>query len=440
MVKRITVIFLILLLLIYPLKNFFNTSAKSNDENYILRGFSYGFYKIINNSKATCTSITSQGEETTIFCKSDYEISKAVTSQSYLYILVNSEEYNAIFTLLRNGSVDTSYIPEDNVIPSSFTANDNYIYFIGNDGSYTISIKRNTLEATTNFFSEKVKKLFCYNEKVYAVTANSLYCLDNPNIPIKCDIPSFNDLEPVFYDNIFIDTNSKVYSFNADNGFKYIKTLNYKKVFMLNDIYYGVSGNTINKLSKNGSIISKYSFSENIDDIAVNENKIALLSSENVKLITEKDFKPIESSNTESSNPISKPSFDGFTDYETDDNYIIIPQSTTIAILKKHINSAKNSSLIFYDNKNKKTSSGNLGTGFSLEYYENSSLKFKYTIIVMGDITGEGSVNTRDKRRLTDYLLGKLELTSAQKYAANLDKNNLIDSLDLLLLNRLISQ
>lgn len=440
MVKRITVIFLILLLLIYPLKNFFNTSAKSNDENYILRGFSYGFYKIINNSKATCTSITSQGEETTIFCKSDYEISKAVTSQSYLYILVNSEEYNAIFTLLRNGSVDTSYIPEDNVIPSSFTANDNYIYFIGNDGSYTISIKRNTLEATTNFFSEKVKKLFCYNEKVYAVTANSLYCLDNPNIPIKCDIPSFNDLEPVFYDNIFIDTNSKVYSFNADNGFKYIKTLNYKKVFMLNDIYYGVSGNTINKLSKNGSIISKYSFSENIDDIAVNGNKIALLSSENVKLITEKDFKTIESSNTESSNPISKPSFDGFTDYETDDNYIIVPQDTTIAILKKHINSAKNSNLIFYDNKNRKTSSGNLGTGFSLEYYENTSFKSKYTIIVMGDITGEGSVNTRDKRRLTDYLLGKLELTSAQKYATDLDKNNLIDSLDLLLLNRLISK
>ena len=48
----------------------------------------------------------------------------------------------------------------------------------------------------------------------------------------------------------------------------------------------------------------------------------------------------------------------------------------------------------------------------------------------MGDITGEGSVNTYDKRKLTDYLLGKLELTSAQKYAANLDANNLIDSID----------
>ena len=212
-------------------------------------------------------------------------------------------------------------------------------------------------------------------------------------------------------------------------------------MFILNDIYYGVSGNNINKLSENSSITSRYSFSENIDDIAVNGNKIALLSSENVKLITEKDFKPIENSSTESSNPISKPSFDGFTDYENDDNYIIVPQGTTIAILlKKHINSAKNSSLIFYDNKNRKISSGNLGTGFSLEYYENSFLKYKYTIIVMGDITGEGSVNTYDKRRLTDYLLGKLELTSAQKYAANLDANNLIDSIDLLLLNRLILQ
>ena len=47
MVKRITVIFLISLLLIYPLNNLLNTSAKSNNENYILRGFSYGFYKII---------------------------------------------------------------------------------------------------------------------------------------------------------------------------------------------------------------------------------------------------------------------------------------------------------------------------------------------------------------------------------------------------------
>lgn len=410
MVKRITVIFLISLLLIYPLNNLLNTSAKSNNENYILRGFSYGFYKIINNRKATCTSITSQGEETTIFCKSDYEISKTVTSLSYLYILVNSEEYNTIFTILRNGSVDTSYIPENNIIPSSFTANDDYIFFISNDESYTISIKRNTLETTTSFFSEKVKKLFCYNEKVYAITASSLYRLDNPNIPIKCDIPSFNDLEPVFYDNIFIDANGKVYSFSFDNGFKYIKTLNYKKVFILNDIYYGVSENHINKLSENSSITSRYSFSENIDDIAVNGNKIALLSSENVKLITEKDFKPIENSSTESSNPISKPSFDGFTDYENDDN------------------------------KKRKISSGNLGTGFSLEYYENSFLKYKYTIIVMGDITGEGSVNTYDKRRLTDYLLGKLELTSAQKYAANLDANNLIDSIDLLLLNRLILQ
>ena len=400
MVKRITVIFLISLLLIYPLNNLLNTSAKSNNENYILRGFSYGFYKIINNRKATCTSITSQGEETTIFCKSDYEISKTVTSLSYLYILVNSEEYNTIFTILRNGSVDTSYIPENNIIPSSFTANDDYIFFISNDESYTISIKRNTLETTTSFFSEKVKKLFCYNEKVYAITASSLYRLDNPNIPIKCDIPSFNDLEPVFYDNIFIDANGKVYSFSFDNGFKYIKTLNYKKVFILNDIYYGVSENHINKLSENSSITSRYSFSENIDDIAVNGNKIALLSSENV----------------------------------------IVPQGTTIAILKKHINSAKNSSLIFYDNKKRKISSGNLGTGFSLEYYENSFLKYKYTIIVMGDITGEGSVNTYDKRRLTDYLLGKLELTSAQKYAANLDANNLIDSIDLLLLNRLILQ
>lgn len=440
MLKRITVTLLTLVFLLYPLKDFISTYADSMDNGYLLKGFSYGFYKILNNDQATCTSITSQGEESTIFCKSGYKISKAVTSKSYLYILVESDEYYAIFTLLRSGLINASYIPNDDINPSSFTATDNYLYFISKDKSYTTSVKRNTLEIVTNFFSESVDKLFCYNEKVYAVTASFIYCLDNPTAPIKCDIPSFNSLEPVFYENIFIDPNGKVYFFTPDNGFKYIKTLNYKQAFIVNDTYYGVSGNTIYKLSENGSIIGKYNFIEKIDDIAVNENKIALLYSEKVRLISEKDFSSAESSINESSNSKSGFNNDSFTDYTTDGNYIIVPQGTTAAVLKKHINSIENSSFIFYNDDNGKIDTGTLGTGFSLNYYENASLKSKYTIIVMGDVTGEGSVNTRDKRRLIDYLLGKLELTAPQAYAANIDKNNVIDSIDLLLLVRNITE
>lgn len=442
MSKRITAILMIILFVFYPLKHLIVISANSVGSGYLLRGFSYGFYKISNNDKTTCTSITSQGEETIIFHKSGYKISKAVTSKSYLYVLAESEEYHAIFTLLRNGNTDASYIPNDDVIASSFTASDKYIYFISNDKSYTVSVKRTTLECTMNFFAESINKLFCYNEKVYVVAESSIYCLDNPSVPIKCDIPTFDSLEPVFYDNIFIDSNSKVYSFSPDNGFKYIYTLNYEKAFVLNNTYYGVSKNTIYQLSEDGSSISKYTFTENIDDIAVSGNKIALLYSENVKLISVKDFLPLEtetsknetSTNTNSSIPNSD--FKGFTDYTTDGSYIIVPQGTTAAVLKRHINFAKNSSFIFYNDDGKKIDTGTLGTGFTFNYYENSTLKSSYTIIVMGDVTGEGSVNTRDKRRFKDYLLGKLDLTAPQKYAADLDKNTIIDSLDLLLLTR----
>lgn len=442
MSKRITAILIIILFVFYPLKHLIVISADSLDSGYLLRGFSYGFYKIFNNDKTTCTSITSRGEETVIFRKSGYKISKAVTSKSYLYILAESEEYHAIFTLLRNGNTDASYIPNDDVTASSFTASDNYIYFISNDKSYIVSVKRTTLEYSMNFFTESINKLFCYNEKVYAVTESSIYCLDNPSVPIKCDIPSFDSLEPVFYDNIFIDSNSKVYSFSPDSGFEYIYTLSYEKAFVLNHIYYGVSGNTIYQLSKDGSSVGKYTFTENIDDIAVSGNKIALLYSKNVKLISAKDFLPLEaetsknesSTNTNSLTPDSD--FKGFTDYTTDGSYIIVPQGTTAAVLKRHINSAKNSSFIFYNDDGKRIDTGTLGTGFVLDYYENSNLKSSYTIIVMGDVTGEGSINTRDKRRLKDYLLGKLDLTAPQKYAADLDKNNIIDSLDLLLLTR----
>lgn len=408
------------------------TSAVYIKSSYIIRGFSYGFYEILNDTQASCTSISSQGEESVIFCKSGYEISKSVTSKSYLYILVESGEYHAIFTLLRNGLTDSSYIPGEDLNPSSFTATDKYLYFISNDKTYVLSINRNTQNSEKTIFQSSVNNLFCYNEKVYAVTADFIYCLDNPNVPIQCDIPAFGILEPVFYGNIFIDSNSDVYLFTPSNGFKYIKTLNYSKVFVLNDIYYGINGNTIYKLSENGSIIGKYTFSDNIDDVAVNGDKIALLYSSIVTIISDRDFSSAESSNpnTFSQNPTS----DTFTDYKTDDDYIIVPQGTTVAVLKKHINTVQNSSLNFYNDNNKAITTGTLGTGFSLYYYENSKLKLKYTIIVIGDVTGEGSVNTRDKRRLTDYLLGKLDLTAPQTYAANIDNNDIVDSLDLLLL------
>lgn len=430
MLKRNFSILLALLYIVCILSLNIKTSAVSIKSSYLIRGFSYGFYEVLNDVQASCTSITSQGEKSVIFCKSGYEISKSVISKSYLYILVESDEYHAIFTLLRNGLTNSSYIPSEDLNPSSFTASDKYLYFISNDKTYILSVNRNTQNCEKTIFQSSINNLFCYNEKAYAVTLDSIYCLDNPNVPIKCDIPSFDILEPVFYGDIFIDSNSKVYSFSPSNGFKYIKTLNYTKAFILNDTYYGVSGNIIYKLSGNGSIIGKYDFSDNIDDVAVNGNKIALLYSGIVKIISERDFSSVESSDTNISS--QKPTSDIFTDYITDNDYIIVPQGTTVAVLKKHIKAMPNSN--FYNDDNNAITKGTLGTGFSLYYYENSKLKLNYTIIVIGDVTGEGSVNTRDKRRLTDYLLGKLELTAPQKYASNIDKNDTVDSLDLLLL------
>ena len=63
----------------------------------------------------------------------------------------------------------------------------------------------------------------------------------------------------------------------------------------------------------------------------------------------------------------------------------------------------------------------NIGTGTTITVKENTST---YTILIYGDVTGDGKVNTGDITRLVSHLIGKKTLTGVYAKAANIANNN----------------
>lgn len=77
--------------------------------------------------------------------------------------------------------------------------------------------------------------------------------------------------------------------------------------------------------------------------------------------------------------------------------------------------------------------SGNVGTGDQVRVYDTSGvLKYTYTVIIYGDTSGDGQINSLDLLRIQKHILGISTLNSAYGLAADTSKDGNTNSLDLL--------
>lgn len=63
-----------------------------------------------------------------------------------------------------------------------------------------------------------------------------------------------------------------------------------------------------------------------------------------------------------------------------------------------------------------------VGTGTTIEFLENGKKVEEYTIVIYGDVDGNGIINARDLLMLQRYIIGKTELKSIQVKASIIDK------------------
>lgn len=83
-------------------------------------------------------------------------------------------------------------------------------------------------------------------------------------------------------------------------------------------------------------------------------------------------------------------------------------------------------------NKNGKeiTGSAIVGTGCTVNLYENNKLVDSITVIVLADVDGNGIVDTTDYMKVKAAFLSGFSLNSTEKVAADMDGNKIIDTTD----------
>ena len=78
----------------------------------------------------------------------------------------------------------------------------------------------------------------------------------------------------------------------------------------------------------------------------------------------------------------------------------------------------------------KTTSTANIGTGTTVTFLKSDNTEYdKLTVIICGDVTGDGLINSADLLKTVRYLKGT---TKIDKNAADVTKDGKIDSADLL--------
>ena len=117
---------------------------------------------------------------------------------------------------------------------------------------------------------------------------------------------------------------------------------------------------------------------------------------------------------------------------------IYIPQETTVAELKKGMKYG-DCKVTFTNHNDKTVTSGQMGTGWRIDFSGGGNVTSYYTVVI-GDVTGEGNINSRDIYLMRDYLFEKAGFTKYQEIAADVKKNGIIDSVDMYMIKKFSSE
>lgn len=133
--------------------------------------------------------------------------------------------------------------------------------------------------------------------------------------------------------------------------------------------------------------------------------------------------------------PVVKALNDAYTLSESERVYI--PLSETISKVKDNLN-LNGYNIEFKNYAGKAITSGKLGTG-SVAIFSKDGKTAEFTFIVKGDVTGEGNANSRDVDCMYNHILGKSSLSEINAKAADINDDGVVDTLDLLLLSKIVS-
>ncbi len=328
----------------------------------------------------------------------------------YLYIenCNNSKE-------LKKYSFEGSFIRSysfDNDITSASCGYSSGVYIVGGSALYRIDG-----EGFTSLSGAYVDPgLFAANENYLVSASGDVYRVSNSIERLfSMDTSSVCSSACVIGNRIYNSCNSEIIGYDLESGEKVC----YYTCRSSPTLLYSNGGSLI-AVDKNSSYtISRDAFTEfnrgNTDSLSSGEQN----SNEHY-------------SNNDTSKEISSKKYRvSFTDHKIS----AIPAGTTVAGFKSDINHKGYSVALYRDNVEKK--SGNVGTAWTAIFSSDED-SIQFELSVTGDITGEGSVNSRDLKFLMDHLIGNADYNGVYMLSSDLSDDGKVDVIDLAMMAKRI--
>lgn len=305
-------------------------------------------------------------------------------------------------------------------------------------------------------FIDEITSVFGGNRSgVYAVGGDTLYSLsgngftavngasvETPMFPADSDI-----IASVYGDVYLLDGNSITDTFTVESDYHAASAC------VIGSILYYPCGNTINAYDTDtGEKVGYYKCSDSVSMLYAAGNNILAVSDASCTTVGTNAFislrkpdissvrddssdTPIDKSDSNSIGSVSKITSEV---YQIDDRHYRISgisPETTVAQFKRNMRYDGYSLTIYRGNAEK--SSGNVGTAMTAVFTAGNS-SYTYELAVDGDLTGEGSRNSRDLTILMDYMIGAADFNGVYEIAADLSKDGTVDVTDLALLKGLV--
>lgn len=291
---------------------------------------------------------------------------------------------------------------------------------------------RNGQITKTHSVGSRINSLFTDSTGQFAIALT-----DSGAVNINCDsyicgtYPE-NDFE---INGSYCTAGGKVYTFDPENGFELLYNTDYNIVCCSGGEVYAAKDSFVYHLNYNGSADLYYDCGKNVTRLSASGNNIAIISENDITLLNRSSMIKAEESEKiqtmlkfNNTPKIPDLSVSG-TDYRIDmPEYKIygnvisgIKAGTTLAQFRNNINSGDNT-VTAVNHHGQAVSSGVLGTGWEISFNGNGK-EYVYRVVIKGDVTGEGSVNSRDYTIISDYLLGKEQPDDIHKTAADIDSD-----------------
>lgn len=107
--------------------------------------------------------------------------------------------------------------------------------------------------------------------------------------------------------------------------------------------------------------------------------------------------------------------------------------SNSFSVFTNSFVPSSNTNILVYDKNGNQVTGGNIGTGMTVKINVKGSIAGQYTVIVYGDVDGNGKIDSTDLVKIKQHILNKQKLTGIYLNAANADRdaNKNVNSSDL---------